>query len=58
MINLEPIKEIIRLDLEGKEAKRLNYIKTQRGGLKFNTEIVRLLIFEEFKRLGGKDELL
>ncbi len=43
----------IRLDLEGNEAKRFRYIKECRG-LKNNTELVRILLKEEYVRLGGK----
>ncbi len=49
--------ERIRLDFEGKDAKKMKYIKEQRG-ITFNTELIRMLLTEEFKRLGGKEELL
>ena len=49
--------ERIRLDLEGIEAKKLRYVKKRRG-VKANTELVRMLITEEFERLGGKVEML
>ena len=49
--------ERIRLDLEGVDAKKLRFVKKHRG-FKKNTEAVRVLIHEEFKRLGGKEEML
>lgn len=49
--------ERIRLDLIGIDAKKIRYVKHQRG-IHFNTELIRLLITEEFKSLGGKEELL
>ncbi|RLE49191.1 MAG: hypothetical protein DRJ18_00140 [Candidatus Methanomethylicota archaeon] len=49
--------ERIRLDLIGIDAKKLQFVKKQRG-FKKNTEAVRVLIHEEFKRLGGKEEIL
>lgn len=47
----------LRMDFLGKDAKKINYIKKQRG-ITFNTELIRVLLTEEFKRLGGKEELL
>ena len=49
--------ERIRIDLQGSEAKKLNYIKIRRG-ITINTQLVRALIAEEYMRLGGKEELL
>jgi len=43
----------IRLDLEANEAKKFRYIKIRRG-VKNNTELTRILINEEYIRLGGK----
>jgi len=50
-------KETIRVDLYGVDAKKLRYIKHERG-FTHNTELVRVLISEEFRRLGGKEEIL
>jgi len=43
----------IRLDLEGSDAKKFRYIKSYRG-IKNNTELTRLIINEEYMRIGGK----
>ena len=42
-------KIVIRVSLEGDMVKKFNIIKTRKG-IKNNTEIIRLLIAEEFAR--------
>jgi hypothetical protein len=48
MANEEKIQ--IRIDLEGDVAEKFNAIKADRG-LENNTDIIRLLITEAYKRL-------
>ncbi len=57
MTEKEDKTERIRLDLIEIDAKKLRWVKHQRG-ITFNTELVRILITEEFKKLGGKEDLL
>ena len=45
--------ERIRLDLAGDEAQKLRWVKKNRG-FTMNTELIRILIAEEFKKCGGK----
>lgn len=42
-------KTIIRVELEGDIARKFTIIKTRKG-IKNNTELIRLLIAEEFSR--------
>jgi hypothetical protein len=49
-------KEAIRLNLEGSEAQKLVWLRRKRG-LKMNTELLRLLINEEYERQGGSFDL-
>jgi transposase len=49
MANEEKIQ--IRIDLEGDVADKFNAIKSDRG-LENNTDVIRLLITEAFKRLS------
>jgi hypothetical protein len=49
-------KEAIRLNLEGSEARKLAWLRRKRG-LKMNTELLRLLINEEYERQGGSFDL-
>jgi len=43
----------IRLDLVGELAKEFTYVK-RRKGIKNNSELVRLLIAQEYQRLEGR----
>jgi metal-responsive CopG/Arc/MetJ family transcriptional regulator len=43
----------IRVDLEGDLAKEFEYLKRVKG-IKNNSELIRLLIAEEYRRAGGK----
>ena len=45
-------KVTIRIDLEGKLADHFVYLKERRG-LKNNSELVRMLISEEYQRQAG-----
>jgi len=45
--------ERIRLDLAGDEAQKLRWVKKNRG-FTMNTELIRILIYEEFEKRGGK----
>jgi len=45
-------KVTIRIDLEGKLAEYFVYLKERRG-LKNNSELVRMLISEEYQRQAG-----
>ena len=47
--NIKNTKIVIRVILEGDMVKKFNIIKTRKG-IKNNTELVRLLIAEEFAR--------
>jgi hypothetical protein len=49
----EPEKLIIRVDLDGDIAKEFLYLKKIKG-IKNNSELIRLLIAEEYRRSGGK----
>jgi len=49
----EPEKLIIRVDLDGDIVKEFIYLKKIKG-IKNNSELVRLLIAEEYRRSGGK----
>ncbi|MEM2911602.1 MAG: hypothetical protein QW146_03770 [Candidatus Bathyarchaeia archaeon] len=49
---MKPEKISIRIDLEGDLAKYFLYLK-QRKGIKNNSELIRLLIAEEYQRLTG-----
>lgn len=47
--------ERIRLDLIGEEAQKIRWIKKSRG-FTMNTELIRILISEDFEKRGGKLE--
>jgi hypothetical protein len=47
--------ERIRLDLVGEEAQKIRWVKKTRG-FTMNTELVRILISEDFEKRGGKLE--
>ena len=50
-------RRALQAEIQRIEAKKLRYVKKRRG-VKANTELVRMLITEEFERLGGKTEML
>jgi phosphatidylserine/phosphatidylglycerophosphate/cardiolipin synthase-like enzyme len=47
--------ERIRLDLTVEESQKLRWVKKSRG-FTINTELIRILITEEFEKRGGKLE--
>ena len=46
-------KVFIRIDLEGDMAKQFLYLK-KRKGIKNSSELVRMLIVQEYERLAGQ----
>jgi len=50
---LEEERITLRVDLEGDIAKEFIYLKKIKG-IKNNSELIRLLIAEEYRRAGGK----
>ena len=49
-------KVTIRIDLEGDLAKYFLYLK-KRKGIKNNSELVRMLIVQEYERLAGPQQI-